>query len=465
MLELERGLASLPAHALLRRLGSAAPLLGVVLSVLAMGIEVQRVVEALAQEQAAQIATRLVGLASGVCAGAVLALTNHGLLAILHSAEVRAFDRAVAGVDPGMFSDGEARIDRAVAQIDAAASALQSATLVVEGMLRTARDAMSGMSESCNEAATDLKAMSGTVRDAIGPPISDFVMASQKLKDATSDAAQDFMRSIKTLSKQAERIDDQIGRGLQRQQSAVTAQEAAATALVQSTQSLQQALSALDGDAITALASSITEATVAVKGTQSSLAKSMDEVSRNTVVFAEKIQEARLSIAEFVGKGAADLRQAYAESVRDLTQLRQTALQVDAALDALRLQAPAVGEALAAQRLSAEAAASLVQSVSTKATEGTAALASFSSAVQEATAAHRTSAEYAVSAAQTVSSKAVEGSAALSNLTAAVQAASSAMRDRSQGRAGEPTERTVPYGEGSGTVQGINSRMSDGSGR
>ena len=207
--DLERYLDCGKWHALLRRAGSAAPLFGVVLSAFAVMFEGGAIVSLLREELGSadavvrgdEITARVVTLSAGVCAGATLALLNHLFMWMLQRREAEALKRALGSVLDARFRDSEDRLDHVVGQLRVGGEVLREATDQMRRMLALARDAMAGMSESCNEAATDLKSISLNLRDAIQAPTADFVAAAGLVRDSVRDAGERLSTGLDTLNR------------------------------------------------------------------------------------------------------------------------------------------------------------------------------------------------------------------------------------------------------------------------
>lgn len=207
--DLERLLDCGKWHALLRRAGSAAPLFGVVLSAFAVMFEGGAIVSLLREELGSadavvrgdEITARVVTLSAGVCAGATIALLNHLFMWMLQRREATALKQALSTVTDARFRDSEDRLDHVVGQLRVGGEVLQQATGQLGDMLALARDAMAGMSESCNEAATDLKSISLNLRDAIQVPTADFVAAAGLVRDSVRDAGERLSTGLDMLNR------------------------------------------------------------------------------------------------------------------------------------------------------------------------------------------------------------------------------------------------------------------------
>jgi methyl-accepting chemotaxis protein len=206
--DLERRLDSGQWHGLLRRVGIAAPLVGVVLSAAAVMLEGGAIVDALRATPSpsdsgsggVDLGTRIIALSAGVCAGAAIALFNHLLMWLLQGAESEALDRALNETREARFRDSEDRLDHIVGQLREGGEILARTTDLLGGMLELARRAMQGMSESCNEAATDLKSISLNLREGLQAPIAEFIAASTEVRDATRAAGDRISEGIDALN-------------------------------------------------------------------------------------------------------------------------------------------------------------------------------------------------------------------------------------------------------------------------
>jgi hypothetical protein len=271
VLDLERSLAGNPDMSFLRRLGVIAPLIGVALtavSVLSLGFGGSSAALQTTLLESSNVAIVAAGIINplfwGVSVGAVLAILNQLFLHHATKFEDTCFAECIDPARASGFRDTDDRLDALIKQFDEAALRLGQSADIVGNMLKTARAAMEGMNEACNEAATSLGGISVNLNEALRAPTKDFVDAAAGMRKTALDAAKQFSTGITALSKQTTTVEQRIGAALERNAEVVDAQAKSADAVAKAAQLLQSRVGQMPADAFSTLASQVRTAEAAL---------------------------------------------------------------------------------------------------------------------------------------------------------------------------------------------------------
>ena len=296
VLDLERSLASNPDMALLRRLGVIAPLIGVALtamSVLSLGFGGGSGALQTTLLESTNIAVVAAGIINplfwGVSVGAILAILNQFFVHHASKFEDACFAECIDPERASGFRDTEDRLDALIKQFDEAALRLGQSADIVGSMLKTARAAMEGMNEACNEAATELSGISVRLNDALRAPTKDFVDAATGMRKTALDAAKQFSTGIASLSKQASTVEQRIATALERNREVIEAQAKSADAVSEAARALQAHIGQIPADAFSTLASQVRTAEAALGQLHAEVAKVSDKLPASIARFAETV--------------------------------------------------------------------------------------------------------------------------------------------------------------------------------
>lgn len=236
ILDVERALSTAPMSGILRRLGVTAPLLGVVLTtgaVMSVG----------GQEALRQVTVDgVLPLITGVLAGAVLAVVNQGLVAVLSWYTDRTLQRAIEQVSSmDVFRESGDVIEALIADLRTAASVLGASIESVGALAGRVGAAMESVTSGAELATERLAEVSTRLAEVVSGPAKDFQASSERMRGAAEDFSAKLLRASDTVGSSMGRIESRVESALAIQQLHFDSHSQAAMAITSASEELAEA--------------------------------------------------------------------------------------------------------------------------------------------------------------------------------------------------------------------------------
>ena len=345
---LERQIDLDPRLAGLRRMGTMAPLLGVVLTAGAIVFgDSGPALTALTSvgetgDSRGSAAVSLTPLFAGVCAGALLAIVNQLVQAVLGFAERRMVRTAVAGVAQVRFADNDDRIQRVAGTITAASEALQVAVGQLQSAARAAAGAAEELGGHCRKASSDLEDASKGFRTASVSIRESLEAAGSGMQEAMTQCAGKFTLATAALEELTSGAVARFDRAMARQAEVATRQSQLLSSVEQAARSFEAAIAPLKDSAVPDFQAAVRESV----GEQRALAESSGRLlhaQRAWLTSAEDFAGRIRSASEGVASASTALQAGgHARLAQDVESLRNVLGRLSESIDAVGRRAEPV---------------------------------------------------------------------------------------------------------------------------
>jgi len=248
LLDLERALASCPRASLLRKLGVIAPLLGVTLTALAFMASAGIMSDMLGAselagdpggpERSALIQRAISPLFLGVLVGALLAIFNQLLQALLARQEDAVIRVASSPALLGKFRDPDSAFERFAEGIRESTARLQEAAGLLEQMMSGSRTEFGALSDGARELSSELKSGAASFREAVETPAQEFAAAAGAMREAAQSVGSKMKSGFVTLGERSLKLQQLL-------ESIAAAHEAETAKFAAASQGIEQALDGL----------------------------------------------------------------------------------------------------------------------------------------------------------------------------------------------------------------------------
>jgi len=369
---LERQIDLDPRLAGLRRMGTMAPLLGVVLTAGAIVFgDSGPALMALTSvgeggDPRGSAAVSLTTLFAGVCAGALLAIVNQVLQATLGFVERRMVRAAVAGVAEVRFADSDDRIQQVAGAIVSASEALQVAVEQLQSAARAAVGAAEELGDHCRTASEDLETASDGFRAASVSIRQGLEAAGAGMQEAMKQCASKFTLATAALEELTSGAVERVDRAMARQAEVASRQSQLLTSVEQAARSFETAIAPLKDSSIPEFQAAVRESV----GEQRALAESSGKLlhaQRDWLTSAEDFAGRIRNASEGVATASTALQASgHAKLAQDVESLRVVLGRLSESIDAVGRRAePALMQIDAVTNRSAAFASALGQGQAT----------------------------------------------------------------------------------------------------
>jgi hypothetical protein len=338
LMMLEREIDTEPWLAVLRRLGTIAPLLGVVLTAgsIVIGDSGKSLVMLTSTgstpERLSESAASLAPLFAGVCVGAVLAIINQGLLSALVFVERNAIQNAIRLTADVRFLDNDDRMSRAAAQISIASDALANAVQRLEQAADRGAARANSLAAACEIAADDLKGASGSIRmstEAIAEGLGD---ASKNMQLALTQCGEQVKFAAASLAEMTASSLNRLDAVVSRQSELTGQQQRLATTIEGTARAFEAAVSPLRDPALTDFQASVKRNIEGQEALIASGTKLLDIQQRAASAAGELAERFQGATRQIAGAGEILSSAGYSQLATDLERLRNSVSQFESAL-------------------------------------------------------------------------------------------------------------------------------------
>jgi len=312
---------------LFRRLGTMAPLLGVVLTVLAItqGVGRAAIVDAGEGTSTPALGGLISGegvtaLLAGVACGALLAIFNQLLSVVLHRGQRQSVVSAQGLTNRNMFRDTDDRLDTVVATIHESAVALKAGVLALQSATKQTELITTDFAAATERAAVLLRESAVSVRDALELPQRSLDESLSRLNRDLDRAGGDLVRITESLQLRSKTMSDTARDSSAQLQSTAAAFEA-------SLAQLDAAASRLNETSSLLAASGVSSLPTEVRLTMNTLAVSADSLQRA----ASEATVSQERVSETVASVQANLTE-FSRAVSRTTEIHQEASRAALAL-------------------------------------------------------------------------------------------------------------------------------------